>query len=149
LSHPSDATLAEQVAQGDQQAFVSLYDRYSSRVYGLALRMMGERMVAEEVTQDVFVKLWSRAHRYQPAQGAFVAWLLTITRNTALDRLRGERRRPLLSDDLEPEDMWDMQTDGRSPADEADWHSLYFAVQSLPTEQRQVIELAFLLWPQP
>lgn len=138
-----DASLIHKVARGDQQAFLTLYDRYASRVHGLTLRILGEPMLAEEVTQDTFLKVWSRARTYLAKRGSFITWLLTIARHTALDRLRLESRRPTLSGSEDPEEAWKSIPAPDSQPDEARWRSLYFAVQSLPEEQRQVIELAY------
>lgn len=143
MSDLSDDVLAEQVANGSEKALLHLYDRYSGRVYALALRMLGDSMSAEEITQDVFVKLWSHARSYIASRGAFPVWLLTIARRTALDRIRLEHRRPALAGDQEPEDVWEFLPDEGSTSDEARWRSLYFAVQALPAEQRTVIELAY------
>ena len=135
--------MIEHVAHGDQQAFLILYDRYSARVHALALYMLGEPMLAEEVTQDTFIKFWGRARMYASERGSFLVWLLTIARRTALDRLRLEGRRPLLSDSRDPDTVWPTLPDKTHDPDEARWRSLYFAVQALPEEQRQVITLAY------
>lgn len=100
-------------------------------------------MLAEEATQDTFMKLWGRARMYLSDRGSFVVWLLTIARRTALDRLRLESRRPLLSDSNDPEDLWPALSDPTGDSDEARWKSLYFAVRALPHEQQVVIELAY------
>ena len=143
MSQLPDDSLVERVVEGEQQALLALYDRHASRVYAVALRILGDAMSAEEVTQDVFLKLWSRARSYLSSRGAFATWLLTIARNAALDRLRLERRRPAISDDAEPDEVWQDIPDESSNSEEARWRSLYFAVQALPQEQRQVIELAY------
>jgi len=88
-----DIELVAKVAKGDERAFLVLYDRYASRVHALTLRILGESMLAEEATQDTFLKLWSRAHQYLTERGSLLVWLLTIARRTALDRLRLEGRR--------------------------------------------------------
>ncbi len=135
--------LIQRVAQGDQQAFLALYDRYSARVHALALYILGEPMLAEEVTQDTFIKFWGRARMYVSERGSFLVWLMTIARRTALDRLRLEGRRPLLSDGRDPDTVWPILPDESHDPDEARWRSLYFAVQALPDDQRQVINLAY------
>jgi RNA polymerase sigma-70 factor (ECF subfamily) len=142
-SNQEEMGLIERVAHGDQQAFLVLYDRYSARVHALALYILSEPMLAEEVTQDTFIKFWSRARMYVSERGSFLVWLLTITRRTALDRLRLEGRRPRLSDGRDPDAVWPLLRDESSDPDEARWRSLYFAVQALPAEQRQVIDLAY------
>lgn len=138
-----DLSLIQRVTRGDQQAFLVLYDRYAARVHALTLHILNDSMLAEEATQDTFLKLWSRARLYLAERGSFIVWLLTIARRTALDRLRMEGRRPLLSDSKDPETIWPLLPDQSRNSDEARWQSLYFLVRDLPEEQRQVIELAY------
>jgi RNA polymerase sigma-70 factor (ECF subfamily) len=140
---PDDQQLVAQVIKGDENAFLTLYDRYASRVYGLTLRVLGDTMLAEEVTQDTFLKLWSRARQFDSRKGELSPWLLTIAHRTALDRLRLENRRVPASNTNDPEDVWSILPDETTQNSEARWRSLYFAVQSLPEEQRQVIDLAY------
>ncbi len=138
-----DLALVQGVARGEQQAFLALYDRHASHVHALALHILGDSMLAEEVTQDTFMKLWGRARLYLAERGSFIVWLLTIARRTALDRLRMEGRRPLLSDSKDPEEIWPTMRDESQDTDESRWKSLYFAVHSLPHDQQVVIELAY------
>lgn len=138
-----DLILVQRVARGEQQAFLALYDRHAARVHALTLRILSDPMLAEEVTQDTFMKLWSRARMYLSERGSFLVWLLTIARRTALDRLRLEARRPLLSDSNDPEELWPSLPDQSQDADEARWKSMYFAVRALPREQQMVVELAY------
>ncbi len=141
--YQDDHTLLAGVIKKDQQSFLVLYDRYASRVHALMLKILGDPMLAEEATQDTFMKLWERARLYIAARGSFTTWLLTIARRTALDRIRLEARRPLLSDANDPEETWQRLPEPQSQSEEARWRSLYFSVQALPVEQRQVIELAY------
>jgi RNA polymerase sigma-70 factor (ECF subfamily) len=143
VTNPDDLELVHRVAQGDEPAFLALYDRYVARVHGLMLRILSDPMMAEEATQDTFLKLWSRARLYLNERGSLLLWLLTIARRTALDRLRLEARRPLLSDANDPDDDWQFIADAESTPEESRWRSLYFAVQSLQPDHRQVIELAY------
>jgi RNA polymerase sigma-70 factor (ECF subfamily) len=145
ISNLADSDLVGRVAQGDRSAFLALYDRHAARVYALAARMLGDRASAEEVTQDSFLKLWTRARAFTPTRGTLVSWLLAITRNNALDRIRLESRRPALAEaslfDLE-DGRPDLEAPG-SGSEEARWRSLRFALAELPDGQRQVIELAY------
>jgi RNA polymerase sigma-70 factor (ECF subfamily) len=100
-------------------------------------------MLAEEATQDTFLKLWSRSRQFNPDKGALGPWLLTIAHRTALDRLRLENRRPPASNPQEPDKVWFSLPDEKTLNGEARWRSLYFAVQSLTEEHRQVIDLAY------
>ena len=138
-----DNQLVARVAQGEEQAFLALYDRYVSRVHGLTLRILHDPMLAEEATQDTFLKLWSRARLYLSERGSLLLWLLTIARRTALDRLRLETRRPTLSDSNDPTQAWQAIPDGNDLSEENRWRSVHFALRALSPEHRQVIELAY------
>ncbi len=137
-----EAELVKRVAQGDRQSFLRLYDRYSARVFGFSLHMLKDEMTAEEITQDAFLKLWTRADTYRSSKGSLLTWLLTITRRLALDRIRMESRRPQIKESDESDD-WTQVSDPESEGDEFRWRSLRMAVIDLPPEQRQVIEYAY------
>lgn len=143
MTSADESELIARVVRGDERAFLELYDRHASRVYGLTLRILNDPMLAEEATQDTFLKLWSRAREYITERGPFLPWLLTIARRVALDRLRLESRRPMLSNSTDPEDIWQSIPNLDTNTDEARWRSLYFAVQNLHPDQRAVIELAY------
>jgi RNA polymerase sigma-70 factor (ECF subfamily) len=91
-----DARLVRAVAAGSQDALATLYDRHADAVYAAASRLTSDRQVAEEVVQETFLALWNRAELYDPASGSLSAWLHTIARNRAVDRLRAAGRRPNL-----------------------------------------------------
>jgi RNA polymerase sigma-70 factor, ECF subfamily len=139
----NDSELMARVAKGDEPAFLMLYDRHAARVHALMLRILNDPMLAEEATQDAFLKVWSRARLFLNERGSLLFWLLTIARRTALDRLRLEGRRPVLSDSNDPDDLWQVIPDRDTLPEEARWRSLHFAVQSLDSAHRQVIELAY------
>ncbi len=79
---------------GDASALAELYDRYADVIYRTAYRRLGDRQLAEEVVQDTWLTLWTRAGQFDPAMGTLVGWLSTIARNRAVDRLRALARRP-------------------------------------------------------
>ena len=91
IDERDDEALLALIARRDQVALAALYDRYGMRVYALALRLLGDAQVAEEVTQDVFLRLWQRAETFQPGTSSFLAWLLAITRNRSIDEMRSRR----------------------------------------------------------
>lgn len=138
-----DVELIKRVARGDEQALLQLYDRYASRVYALALYILKDPMMAEEAVQDAFFRVWNHARDYLPQRGPFLIWLLTLTRHIAIDRLRLEARRPLLSDASDPEELWRSIPEPNTADEEARWRTLYLTVQNLSPEHRQVIELAY------
>jgi RNA polymerase sigma-70 factor (ECF subfamily) len=86
-----DADLLALIVQREQPALAALYDRYGTRVFALALRLLGDRQTAEEVTQDVFLRIWQRADTFHPGTASVLAWLLAITRNRSIDELRSRR----------------------------------------------------------
>jgi RNA polymerase sigma-70 factor, ECF subfamily len=92
---PADVALVRRLLKRDVNAFEELYDRHSRVVYGLVLRILQQASTAEEVVQDVFLQLWRNAAQYDTSRGPFLPWLLTISRNRALDhlRLKSERQR--------------------------------------------------------
>jgi RNA polymerase sigma-70 factor, ECF subfamily len=138
----SEVELLHQVALADQNALMVLYARYGSLVFSLALRVLHQPALAEEVTQDIFLKLWNQPERWNPALGQFSSWLLAITRNAAIDRLRREGRH--LTVDWEPAE--EPTAVGESIADLSTWHDgqvLRQLLLRLSPEQRQLIELAF------
>jgi RNA polymerase sigma-70 factor (ECF subfamily) len=138
--------MIRRVAEGDQSAVGELYDATSRLVYGLALRILSDAGAAEEVTIDVFAQVWRQAASYDPRRGTPSAWLLTLARSRAIDRLRSgaqERRR------AEPLEVVEatQPSSGESPeesAAEAERRALVrSALDALPREQREVIELAY------
>ena len=143
---PGDGILLRRIASGDGDALLALHGRYVHLVYSMAWRVLQDVGLAEEVTQDVFLKLWQKSQRYDPARGSFSGWLLSVTRFAAIDRLRREGRRPR-PDALAAGDPDDQGTLERLlPTDHAAWERgqhLRLLLAQLPPDQRQVIELAY------
>lgn len=133
-----DALLTE-IAKRDNAALQTLYDLCGQQVYSLAYAITRNRETAEEVTQDVFLKVWNRVALYERGTN-FRAWLLKLTRNQAIDRLR--RDQP----DQQRTSIWDLEeTSGGTslPDENARW--LVEALRHHLNEgQRQAIELAFI-----
>lgn len=140
----SDVELMRRVSRQDQSALSELYQRYGGAVYSLALRVLHNRTMAEEVTQDIFLKVWHQAEKWDPTRGQLASWLLTIARYTSIDRLRKERRQPALT--LTPLDDMPNVLSTRGLVDDPRWHDgrlIRSLMTQLPAEQVQVIELAF------
>ena len=89
-----DPELMVSLARGDATALAEIFDRYADVIFRVAFRRLGDRQLAEEVVQDTWLTLWDRAELFDPAAGSLVAWLSTIARNRAVDRLRALGRRP-------------------------------------------------------
>jgi RNA polymerase sigma-70 factor (ECF subfamily) len=145
----SDEVLASQVAQGDAAALESLYDRHSSTVLALTLKVVGDQPAAEDVLQETFWRVWRSASTFQPQRGSFTGWLFRIARNLAIDAYRRRTVRPaefVETDDADSilDRMPDPDVDVAEQA-----QSLFKnrqvreAMASLPHSQRQVIEMAY------
>jgi RNA polymerase sigma-70 factor, ECF subfamily len=142
----SDQQLIERVARQDRQAFEQLYDRYAPAVFGLALRTLGDRQIAEEAVQEIFWRVWQRAGSFDRSR-SFAPWLFGIAHNYCIDELRRRRARPqpvyedddhpVLSSIADSTDVSARALQGEQQRIVAD------ALQQLPTEQRQAIELAY------
>jgi len=141
---PTDIELMRRIAQADQAALSTLYQRYGAVIYSLALRVLQNTGLAEEVTQDVFLEVWNRPQIWDPGKGRLSSWMLTIARYTAIDRLRKDQRRPEATttplDDLAERLSIIGQTDDALWQDGQMLRSL---MQQLPSEQAEVIDLAF------
>jgi RNA polymerase sigma-70 factor (ECF subfamily) len=136
----SDAELIALIAGGDQRAFEELHRRYARSVLGIALRRIGDRGRAEDVTQDTFASVWRSASRYDPARGKAASWLYTVARNAIVDGLR--RRPPPTVEN--PPDVPSAEP-GPPDAAESEWVSwrVHRAVESLPEQERTLVELAY------
>lgn len=84
--------LIARIRAGEQQAMSELYDRYSSVVYGIALRVLQDAAAAEDILQDIFLQLWRKPDAFDSSRGSLGAWLAVIARHRAIDRVR--QRRP-------------------------------------------------------
>jgi RNA polymerase sigma-70 factor (ECF subfamily) len=94
MSGRSDEELVACLVEGDEAALGELYDRHAESLFRAALLRLGDRTLAEEVLQDTYLALWNRAELFDGRQGSVIAWLSTIARNRAIDRLRSSARRP-------------------------------------------------------
>ena len=146
---PDDAQLLGRIARRDKAAFSELYDRYAGVLYSTVVRILNSPDEAEDVLQDVFLQIWDKAPRYDPALGKPFNWAMTMTRNKAIDRLRALRRRYIFIGEITSE-AEEQSPDVRSASGPDDVFNpdqaalVRSAVATLPLEQRQAIEMAFL-----
>jgi len=135
----SDTILLSAIRSGDEQAMGQLYGRYSSMVYAVALRVLGDTGAAEDVLQDVFMRLWRSPEVFDAKRGNLGAWLAVITRNRAIDFLR--KRRP-------EADISDVEA-GYEPdmLRGAEWTNMVEKIRgvlaSIPLAQRSALEMAY------
>ncbi len=142
---PTQKELIENVAVGDQQALASLYDATSRTVYGLLLRILSDAGAAEEVLLDVYTQAWRQAASFDARRGAPMAWLTTIARSRAIDRLRRGRAEREHTEPLESV-AWTAASgdDVEGGVRESETRALVrAALDELSPEQREVIEMAY------
>ena len=93
FSDPIDFGLLQRIVARDTAALADLYDRHSRLLFGLILRIVRNRAEAEDILQEVFIRVWTRAGLYDPRLGSPMPWLVRLARNCAIDRLRARRIR--------------------------------------------------------
>ena len=142
----NDEQLVGMLADGDPGALGALADRHARPVYSLALRILADPGWAEEVAQDVLLRLWSKPGSYDPARGDLRRWLLSVTHHAAIDGLRG-RRGTARSRDGGPEPLNGIADRSEDPAESAlrslRAESVRAAMAVLPASQREAVELVY------
>ena len=141
----SDEVLIRRVAEsGDGRAMSELYDRYGGLVYGAGMRYFGDRGLAEDLVQDVFLKVWRGAGSYRVERGSVRTWVLSIVHNRGIDQLRSSASRRRTQEKVEA-------STPRSQPSEAfaeTWRNsqreqVREALKTLPPEQLKILELAY------
>jgi RNA polymerase sigma-70 factor (ECF subfamily) len=141
LAHLSDEAVVALVARSDERALAELYDRLGRIAYALALRVVRDRALAEDVVQEAFVAVWRSAARFLAERGTARTWLLTLVHRRAVDLIRREEPRraeplevaPAEADEGTEEEAWLRLERERVQA----------ALRRLPDAQREAIELAY------
>jgi len=140
-------SLLARAAAGDESALRALHDRTCRRVFGLALAVVRDRSLAEEVALEVFVQVWRQAGRFDPSQGSALAWLGTLARTRAIDAWRARQRQaarqaPL---DLQTADGLVCEAPGPEQRGQESERAarLRLALAALPREQRRALDAAY------
>jgi len=138
---PSDWSLLARVVKKDEAALATLYDRYSRLVFAEASRILRDKGAAEEILQDIFYQVWRTAEKFDPQRGSLPGWLLVVTRNRAISKLR---RRSTAADDELNENAVASTISLESAASQNQLLGrVRGAMESLPEGQREAIELAY------
>jgi RNA polymerase sigma-70 factor (ECF subfamily) len=145
LRNLADEEMMQLVQAGDPRAFELLYDRHAGAAFSLAYRMVGNRVSAEDITQEAFLSIWRSRLRYDPARGSVRTWVLGIVHNRAIDSLRRsvvhDRRRQTMEgveERFEARERTDLEAARRDEA-----RTVRSALDTLPEDQRRTIELAY------
>ena len=142
-----DQTLIRLVARAHADALGELYERYSRLVFSLAWNLVGDQATAEEITLDVFTRIWEKAETYRPEQAKVSTWLTSIARYRSIDMLRRRGSRPEQHSvdwaELAPDDL--PSADGPEEAAELAMQQqrVRAAIAALPSDQKQVLALAY------
>lgn len=143
-----DLDLMQRVAANQETAVAELYDRFGSLVFRMALQAMPTRSEAEDAVQEVFVRLWRTADRYDPRKAALVTWVMLLTRRHLVDKLRRKRARikPTALDDtqLALGGAWDESTISARAERDEHFAALMRKIDTLPELQRTVVLRAYL-----
>jgi RNA polymerase sigma-70 factor (ECF subfamily) len=137
-----ERTTRDRLIAGEEGALNEIYDQFSSFVYGLALRVIGDARAAEDVSQDVFVTVWERPGAFDPDRGSLRTWLGTLAHRRAVDHVRREeaRRRRAIKDAARPVSTPDVEEMALALVTAERVRS---ALDTLPDEQRRAIHLAY------
>ena len=142
-----DTVLMAQIARGDASALGELYDRYGRLVYSLALHIVGDHAAAEEITQDVFTRVWQNASRYDAQRAQVNTWISRIARNRSIDVLRRRQARVHHTSIEWGEVAPDAMVADDNPEEETlarlRQQRVQQAIQTLPEAQRQPLALAY------
>ncbi len=144
----ADEELMRRLFYGDKLAFEALFDRYGDLVYSTALRVLRDAHLAQDISQEIFVRIWRKPESYVAERGRFLTWLISITRNRAVDEVRSRGRRQRYETASPEEQERELPAgEENDPALNAQLaeqaHVVRAALAELPPEQREVIELAY------
>ncbi|MCP4659096.1 MAG: sigma-70 family RNA polymerase sigma factor [bacterium] len=142
---PSDIDLITLAADGDVEAFADLYNRHSSLLLALALRVLGNRQDAEETLQETFLYAWKKAKAYDGRRSSVLTWLVLITRSRSLDRLRSLQSDGRMREEYGREEtaFWHSPRGVSNVLDRERSHRVASALRDLPEAQRHVLELSY------
>jgi RNA polymerase sigma-70 factor (ECF subfamily) len=143
-----DAGLLARVARGDRAAFSQLYDQSSTLLFSLAFRILGDRDATADLLQDVYLEVWRKRVSYDAGRGSPMAWLVTMTRSRAVDRLRSRAAKGHgVTDPIDNAPAAQLPDGNSSPLDASAGNETKAlvgkALAELPEAQRKAIELAF------
>ena len=141
----SENVLIEKLTQRDQKAFHWLYDQYSPALYGVVLRIVRDEERAQDLVQDIFVKVWKNLDAYDASKGRLFTWMLNVARNTAIDAIRARKTQPSATNAIRTDEenvhIVDRQHNTQQP--NPDHIGVQEVVSQLRPDRRQLIDLVY------
>ena len=142
-----ESRLLQQIGIGDRASFDELHRRMNTLLFSIAMGVLNNREAAQDVIQDVFIQIWERAASYDAERGKASTWLITLTRNKSIDRLRALNRRTRLNSDFEEQGKTDVRFDDRDSLTDAVMAEraamIRTAISKLNADQQAAIQLAY------
>ncbi len=142
MEKTSDALLYQRVRGKEKDALEELYDRYEKMLFSYLCKMTGDRDLAEEALQEVFVKIWRGVGHYDESKGKFAAWLVTMSRNAAVDLIRKQKKPTVPLDEVAEVESSDSSVEQMAEWQEKRQH-IHQAVQHLSDEQQKMVCLFY------
>ncbi len=135
--------LMAQVAAGNRTAFRTLYERTNAKLFGVVLRILRDRGRAEDVLQDVYLKVWRVAEKYDRAQGRPITWLATVARNRAIDVLRRQKPERTVDEPGDEEQIFRLGAQDAESLDVAELETLRLCLGEMKDDDRNYVLLAY------
>jgi RNA polymerase sigma factor (sigma-70 family) len=139
----SESVLLEKLVQRDRKAFQWLYDQYSPALYGVVLRIVREEEQAQDLLQDIFVKIWKNLDAYDANKGRLFTWMLNVARNTAIDSLRSRKTQPFGAIRTDEENVHIVDQQHHTEQPNPDHIGMKEVVNKLRPDRRQLIDLVY------
>ncbi len=139
----SESVLLEKLIQRDRKAFQWLYDQYSPALYGVVLRIVREEEQAQDLLQDIFVKIWKNLDAYDANKGRLFTWMLNIARNTAIDSLRSRKTQPFNAIRTDEENVHIVDQHHHTEQPNPDHIGMKEVIGKLRPDRKQLIDLVY------
>jgi len=130
-------------AKGDREAFHKLYERSSGKLFGVVLRILRNRQMAEDALQDVYLKIWQKADAYSRDKGKPISWMSTIARNRAIDVVRAARSHQTVDEPGDEEEIFQLGGQSAEGVDAAELESLRFCLGEMKKDDRRYVMMAY------
>ncbi|WP_040006432.1 RNA polymerase sigma factor [Fibrisoma limi] len=139
----SESVLIEKLNQRDQRAFHWLYDQYSPALYGVVLRIVRDEEQAQDLLQDIFIKIWKNLDAYDAQKGRLFTWMLNVARNTAIDALRSRKTQPASAIRTDEENVHIVDRQHNTEQPNPEHIGVKEVVSQLRPERRELIDLVY------